>query len=76
MEHCLVGKLLSFRTIASEIIKYTFANARRTNIGSNVDSLGRNLYPFKFDARRDKEMVLRLGPWLFDNSLLALEDLN
>lgn len=29
----------------------------------------------KFYAKRDKEMVLHLGPWCFDNSLLALENL-
>lgn len=28
---------------------------------------------FMFNAKRDKEKVSKLGPWLFDKSLLALE---
>lgn len=74
MNHCLVGKLLTSRTIVSGIIKNTFSNAWRTNLNFSVDSLGRNVYLFKFDAKKDKEMVLKLGPWLFDNTLLVLED--
>lgn len=74
MKHCLVGKLLSSRTITPSIIKNTFSNAWRTNLSFTIDSFGRNLYLFKFDAKRDKEMVSRLGSWLFDNSLLVLED--
>lgn len=66
MKHCLVGKLLSARSIAPQIIKNTFASAWRTNLGFNVENLGRNLFLFKFDAWRDKEMALRLVPWLFD----------
>lgn len=74
MNHCLVGKLLTSRTIVPGIIKNTFSNEWRTNLNFSVDSLGRNVYLFKFDAKRDKEMVLKLGPWLFDNILLVLED--
>lgn len=61
MEYCLIDKLLSSETIVPGIIKNTFANAWRTNLVFNVESLGRNLFLIKFDAKRD-------------NSLLALED--
>lgn len=62
MEHCLLGKLLSTCTIVPGVIKNTFANAWRTKLDFNVDGLGRNLFLIKFDAKRDKEMVLHLGP--------------
>ncbi|CAK9309313.1 unnamed protein product [Citrullus colocynthis] len=73
LDHCLVGKLLTTRTIVPEIIKNVFANAWRTKLSFNVGSLGKNLYIFRVDSRRDKELVLRLGSWLLDNSLLLLE---
>lgn len=42
-------------------------------MGFSVEGLGRNIFLFKFDSRKDKEFVVRLGPWLMDNALLALE---
>lgn len=39
MEYCLIGKLLSTRTIVLGIIKNTIANPWRTNLGFNVESL-------------------------------------
>lgn len=51
MEHCLVGKLLSSQNIMPGIIKNTFSNAWRTKLSFSVDSLGRNLYLIKFDAK-------------------------
>lgn len=74
MEYCLINKLLSSRRIVLGIIKNTFANAWRSNLEFNVEGLGRNLFLVKFDTKKDKEMVMRLGPQCFDNFLLALED--
>lgn len=71
LDHCLVGKLLTTRTIVPGIIKNVFANAWRTKLSFNVGSLGKNLYIFRVDSRRDKELVLRLGSWLLDNNPIA-----
>lgn len=73
LDLCLVGKLLTPRTIAPGIIKNVFANAWRTRMGFSVEGLGRNIFLFKFNSRKDKEFVFRLGPWLMDNALLALD---
>lgn len=62
MEYCLINKLLSSRRIVLGIIKNTFANAWRSNLEFNVEGLGRNLFLVKFDTKKDKEMVMRLGP--------------
>ncbi|CAK9329193.1 unnamed protein product [Citrullus colocynthis] len=74
MKHCLVEKLLSSRTIVPNIIKNTFSNAWRTNLSFNVDSLGRNLYFFKFDAKRDKEMGKTKKVYGYDKRLPDLFD--
>ncbi|CAK9310226.1 unnamed protein product [Citrullus colocynthis] len=66
MKYCLIDKLLSSRRIVPRIIKNTFANAWRTNLGFNVEGLGRNLFLVKFDTKKDKEMPLAFWIKLLD----------
>lgn len=73
LNHYLVGKLLSSRTIALGIIKNAFNNAWRIKLGFTVENLGKNLHLIKFDSCWGKDLILNLGPWIFDKSLLALE---
>lgn len=74
VSHSLVGKLLSSRTIAVSTIKNAMNGAWKTRKKFDVEGSGRNMFAFKFQSQEDRNWVLHNGPWLFDRSLVILEE--
>lgn len=73
VDHCLIGKLLSNRTITTSAIKNAMNGAWKTRQIFEVEVAGRNLYAFKFQSQEDRDWVFNNGPCMFDKSLVVLE---
>ena len=56
--HCLIGKIYHTRGVSREGVK--------------VESMGENIFIFKFALEGEKKRILRGGPWHFNNSLMVL----
>ena len=56
--HCLIGKIYHTRGVSRE--------------GEKVESMGENIFIFKFALEGEKKRILRGGPWHFNNSLMVL----
>ncbi|KAL9453545.1 hypothetical protein AB3S75_009200 [Citrus x aurantiifolia] len=74
MANSLVGKVLLARSIHTEGIKTALAQAWRTIKEVKVESLGNNIFLFKFGLETDKKKVMAGGPWHFDRSLIVLKE--
>lgn len=73
LNHNLVGKLLSTRTIFVIAIKNALYGAWKTRKYFKVETIGNNIFAFKFASEEDRKWVSNNGPWLFDKHLLILE---
>ncbi|KAH7842957.1 hypothetical protein Vadar_011057 [Vaccinium darrowii] len=72
---CLVGKVLSPKTINVVVITNIIKNAWRTKAPVNVTSWMNNTFLFRFDDEDDKNSILKDNPWLVMNCLLVLKGL-
>ncbi|KAK9178425.1 hypothetical protein WN943_027615 [Citrus x changshan-huyou] len=70
--HCLVGKILLNRDVNKEGLRYAMQLAWKTTKEIKVESLGDNIFVFKFATEHDKKRVLTEGPWHFDKALIVL----
>ncbi|CAB4268866.1 unnamed protein product [Prunus armeniaca] len=70
---CLVGTVLTDQGFNGEAFKQTMLRAWGTMREVGVKDLRDNLFLFTFTTMRDKEMVIRRGPWNFDKQLVLLE---
>lgn len=68
---CLLGKLVSHRSLAAEVMRKTFQAAWRTNNGLQVNLLGKNLFLFRLVNEEERLQVDRghnsppqYGEWL------------
>lgn len=75
VDHCLVGKLLTSRTISKITIKNALQAAWKTRKEFSVDIFSTNVFLFKFESKEDKEWIIGNEPWFFDRNLLVLEAL-
>ena len=57
-----------------EGIKTTLAQAWKTIKEVKVESLGNNIFLFKFGLETDKQKVIVGGPWYFDRALIVLKE--
>lgn len=73
LDHCIVGKLLSNRIIAPFAIKNALRGAWKTRKNFSVESIGKNIFNFKFECQGDRDWVMSNGPWTFDKSMIVLE---
>lgn len=73
VDQCLVGKLLSNRNISAIAIKNALVGAWKTRETFNTETVGKNMFLFKFKSQDDRNWVMKSGPWFFDKSLLVLE---
>lgn len=48
--------------------------AWKTREGLEVETVGKNMFLFKFECKKDRKWVLKNGPWFFDKQLLILEE--
>lgn len=74
VEKCLIGKLLTSRVIALPAIKNVLSGAWKTRNKVSFETMGKNVFLFRFEDHLDKEWVFKNGPWLFDKYLIALEE--
>ncbi|KAL9427056.1 hypothetical protein AB3S75_033778 [Citrus x aurantiifolia] len=70
--HCLVGKILLNRDVNKEGLRYAMQLAWKTTKEIKVESMGDNIFVFKFATEHDKKRVLTEGLWHFDKALIML----
>jgi hypothetical protein len=71
---CMVGKLLSERSINKEIIKTPMVRAWQPTGSVFFKTLGSNLFLIDLENLWDKDRILEGQPWTFDGDLLSLLD--
>ena len=72
--HCLVGKILQTRSVPREGLRAAMQQAWRTTKETKVESLGDNIFIFKFASKSEKKRILFGGPWHFDRSLMVVTE--
>jgi hypothetical protein len=72
----LVGKLWTDNNYNVRAFKQTIVDFWRLKSPVETQELGKNLYLFRFSAKRDLEIVLKNGPWSFDRNILVLKRIN
>jgi hypothetical protein len=73
-QFCIIGKLLSERTISKETIKEKLLRWWRIKGSFTFKILGENLFLIEFEEARDKAKVLEGRPWVFKGNLFLVED--
>ncbi|KAK9221980.1 hypothetical protein WN944_010411 [Citrus x changshan-huyou] len=71
---CLVGKIMHQRGVNLEGLRSAMLQIWRTNKEVRIESLGSNIFMFKFDVEADKKRVMGGGPWHFDGALMVLTE--
>ncbi|KAL9436889.1 hypothetical protein AB3S75_022854 [Citrus x aurantiifolia] len=71
---CLMGKVLLSRGVNREGLKVSLQQVWRTFKEVKIESLGNNIFMFKFAEETDKRRVLSGGPWHFDRALIVLTE--
>lgn len=69
---CLVGKVLLTRAVNNEGLKAALQQVWRTVKAVKIESVGNNIFMFKFVDEADKKRLLKGGPWHFDRALIVL----
>ncbi|TXG53190.1 hypothetical protein EZV62_022359 [Acer yangbiense] len=70
MSLCLVGKILSNKTVNREAFMRVIGKIWRVNKGFEIESVTGNVYTFYFKNENDRQRVMFWGPWSFDNALM------
>lgn len=73
-ELCLVGRLLTEKSINVRAMKSKIADVWRPSMGLTIKEIDQGLFLFQFYRKEDKQWVQNGGPWSFDNAMLALEE--
>ncbi|KAH9785588.1 zinc knuckle protein [Citrus sinensis] len=72
--NCLVGKILLTRGVNLEGLRSAIRQVWRSIKEVKIESMGSNVFLFKFDTKEDKKQVLMGGPWYFDRALIVLTE--
>lgn len=72
----LVGKVLLTRGVNRDGLKAAMQLAWRTIKEVKIESIGDNIFLFKFASEGEKKRVLMGGLWHFDRALLVLYELS
>ncbi|TXG53192.1 hypothetical protein EZV62_022361 [Acer yangbiense] len=72
MSLCLVGKILSNKTVNREAFMRVIGKIWRVNEGFEIESVTGNVYTFYFKNENDRQRVMSGGLWSFDNALMVL----
>lgn len=76
LRKCLVGKVLCLKLVNQDAFKITIFRAWQTlRVKGVVKSIGDSKFIFEFVNEIDKRRVLLEGLWLFNNTLVILEQL-
>lgn len=71
---CLMGKILLPRGVHKEGFKIALQQVWRTIKEVKIESLGSNIFMFKFAEEVDKRRVMSRGSWHFDRALIVLTE--
>ena len=71
---CLVGKILTTRGVNIEGLRSMIHQVWRTVRGVRVESLGENVFMFKFALEADKRRVLADRAWHLNKALIVLTE--
>ncbi|XP_024043038.1 uncharacterized protein LOC112099799 [Citrus clementina] len=74
LARCLMGKVLLSRGVNKEGLKAALQQVWRTFKEVKIESLGNNIFMFRFAEETDKKRVLSGGPWHFDRALIVLTE--
>ena len=74
MAGCLVGKVMLTKGVNKEGLKAALQQVWRTFKEVKIESLGNNIFMFRFVEEADKKRVLKGGPWHFDRALIVLTE--
>ncbi|KAH9685370.1 CCHC-type domain-containing protein [Citrus sinensis] len=72
--NCLIGKIMLTRGVNREGLKTAMQLAWRTVREVKVESMGDNVFLFKFANEVERRRILKGGPWHFDRALLVLAE--
>lgn len=75
-QRSLLGKVCTDRTIGKEILKVTMGKIWRISKPEVIHEVEKNMFTITFDTESDKLRVLDGRPWLFDNHLFILKQLD
>lgn len=70
---CLVGRLLTEKSINVRAMKSRLADIWKPAMGIDIKELEQGVYLFQFFRKEDMHWVIKGGPWSFDNAMLAVE---
>ncbi|KAL8527962.1 hypothetical protein ACS0TY_005684 [Phlomoides rotata] len=73
---CLVGKLISGKSVNSYALTEVMIKAFRAKGKLNARDWGNGMLIFSFELGEDREWVIRNQPWHFDNALFAIKPLS
>ena len=69
---CLVGRILTEKNINTRAMKSKLADVWRPAMGISIKDIAPGVFLFQFFRKEDLQWVLKGGPWLFDNAMVAL----
>lgn len=74
VEGCLIGKVLNRRGVSFEGLKFAMQKVWQTSREVKIESLGDNVFMFKFGTESDKRSIMMGGPCHFDRALIVLTE--
>ncbi|KAH9735309.1 zinc knuckle protein [Citrus sinensis] len=72
--HCLIGKIYHTRGVSQEGLRAAMQQVWRSVKEVKVESMGENIFIFKFASEGEKKRILHGGPWHFNNWLMVLTE--
>ncbi|KAL9458132.1 hypothetical protein AB3S75_007063 [Citrus x aurantiifolia] len=71
---CLMGKIIHNRKVHVDGLRIAIKVMWRTTREVKIESLGDNIFMFRFENKTDKRRVLAGGPWHFNRALIVLTE--
>lgn len=70
---CLVGRLLTEKSVNVRAMKSKLADVWKPMMGINIKDLDQGKFLFQFFRKEDMQWVVKGGLWSFDNVMVALD---
>lgn len=72
----LLGKMLTRTRVVAGAFRAVMKSLWETRGYTEVRQVGFNLFSFMFETKKEKDLILRSGPWFFDRRMLVLNGFN
>ena len=73
---CLLGKVLSNKSINIEAMRNVFIKIWRLKYDVTVHEVGERLFIFHFKDQTEKDRVFQKQPWFFNKALIVLQEVD